>query len=110
VYAGPSVAAAKPLPVAPGCTWSATPNGRTSSKCRISAACASAASCSGWTRRLSAARECGDTAFTALSTLGTSMPVTVIAGPDQTREPSPPVPNSGRSGSTSASSRNSSSL
>ena len=38
------------------------------------------------------------------------MPVTVIAGPDQTRSPRPPVPMSGSPGTTSASSRNSSSL
>ena len=35
----------------------------------------------------------------AFSTDGTSIPVTVIAGPDQTREPSPPVPTSGSPGS-----------
>ena len=56
------------------------------------------------------ARAYGDTAFNALSTLGTSMPVTVIAGPDHTREPSPPVPISGIPSRTSASARNSSSL
>ena len=37
------------------------------------------------------------------------MPVTVIAGPDQTREPRSPVPTSGSPGTTSASVRNSSS-
>ena len=52
----------------------------------------------------------GETALSALSTDGTSMPVTVIAGPDHTLEPRPPLPISGSPGSTSASSRNSSSL
>jgi hypothetical protein len=56
------------------------------------------------------ARARGETALSAFSTDGTSMPVTVIAGPDQTREPRSPVPISGSPGSTSASSRNSSSL
>ena len=73
-------------------TSSAMPNGRTASRWRTSAACASAASCSGCTRRLSFARACGETALSAPSTDGTSIPVTVIAGPDQTREPRPPVP------------------
>ena len=76
----------------------------------MSAACASTGSCSGCTRRLTLARAYGTTALTALSTGRTSMPVTVIAGPDQIRSPSPPVPMNGAPGSISASSRNSSSV
>ena len=76
----------------------------------MTASCASTASCSGWTRTLRLARVRGETAFSALSTDGTSIPVTVIAGPDHTLEPRPPLPISGSPGSTSASSRNSSSL
>jgi hypothetical protein len=56
------------------------------------------------------ARDQGLTALSALSTEGTSMPVTVIAGPDQSREPRSPVPFSGTSSGTSASARNSSSV
>ena len=56
------------------------------------------------------ARAYGTTALTAPSTGSASMPVTVIAGPDQSRSPRPPVPRNGRPGSTSARSRNSSSL
>ena len=56
------------------------------------------------------ARVRGDTALSALSTEGTSIPVIVIAGPDHTLEPRPPLPTSGSPGRTSASSRNSSSL
>ena len=58
-------AAAKPLPVSRACTSSAIPNGRSASRCATSAACASTASCSGWTRRLSFARACGETALSA---------------------------------------------
>ena len=72
--------------------------------------CASTGFCSGWTRRLTFARAYGTTAFTALSTGSTSIPVTVTAGPVQIRSPSPPVPKKGTPGSISASSRNSSSV
>ena len=58
---------------------------------------------------LTFARADGTTAFTAPSTDSTSMPVTVSAGPDQRRSPSPPVPMNGMPSSISASSRNSSS-
>ena len=75
----------------------------------MTASWASTASCSGCTRTLSTARAYGETALTAPSTDGTSMPMTVIAGPDQTREPSPPVPISGMPSSTVPSSRKSSS-
>ena len=75
----------------------------------MTASCASTASCSGCTRTLSAARAYGETALTAPSTDGTSMPITVIAGPDQTRDPRPPVPISGMPSSTVPSSRKSSS-
>ena len=44
---------------------------------------------------LTFARAEGTTAFTASSTGSTSMPVTVSAGPDQRRSPSPPVPMNG---------------
>jgi hypothetical protein len=76
----------------------------------MSAACASRGSCSGCTRKLIFARAYGTTAFTARSTGRTSMPVTVTDGPVHTRSPRPPVPKKGTPGSTSASSRNSSSL
>ena len=85
------------------------PYGRCARRWRITASCASAASCSGCTRTLRTARAYGDTALTAPSTDGTSMPTTVIAGPDQTREPRPPVPISGMPSSTVPSSRKSSS-
>jgi hypothetical protein len=108
--AGLEVRAAKPFPVAPACTCSRMPNGSCSSRWRISAACASPASCSGWTRRFSLARAYGETALTASSTDGTSIPMTVIPGPDHTREPRLPVPISGCPSTTSASARNSSSV
>ena len=47
--------------------------------------------------------------MTAPFTDGTSIPITVIAGPDQTRDPSPPVPISGTPSRTVPSSRKSSS-
>jgi hypothetical protein len=58
---------------------------------------------------LSTARAYGETALTAPSTEGASMPMRVIAGPDQIREASPPVPMSGTPSSTVPRSRNSAS-
>ena len=46
-HAGPLELARKPSPIAPAVTSSGTPNGRCASRCRITAACASAAGCSG---------------------------------------------------------------
>src|SRR5262249_18882404 len=50
--AGPLERERKPSPVAPGVISSGTPNGRCASRWRTSAACASAAGCSGCTRTL----------------------------------------------------------
>ena len=73
-------------------------------RCRTTAACASAASCSGWTAGSTPRGQRGDR-IDRPSTDGASMPVTVIAGPVQIRSPMPPLPSSGHPSSTSASSR-----
>ena len=75
--------------------WSGIPNGSAASRCADDGCLRLGGVLLGCTRTLSLARAYGETALTAPSTDGTSIPMTVIAAPDQTRSASGPCPRNG---------------
>ena len=89
----------------PGVTFTLTFQGAAASRWALTACMASSGSCPGARRTLMRARALGTSALAAPSTLGASMPITLIDGLPYSRWPMEPLPMRPTPSSTPASVR-----